>query len=215
MEFVDILFPPRIAMGAQRKTRWRTTIVQTQSGREFSNQEWSRAQHTYDVGFAVRTATDYDAIVQHFHSVRARAMSFPLQDKLDFQCTADRGLVVNAGGSPTELSLAKKYGAGAYAYNRAITRPVVATLTVYRLRSGATTNITASTTVSATTGAVVIAGGVFLPGDVLSWSGRFLVPCRYDTDELPALIVDRRVGEGGEMLVRCDGISIVEVREGA
>jgi len=213
MEFLDILFPPHIAMGAQRRVRWKTSIVQVQSGQEFSNQEWSKAQHTFDVGFAVRTAIDYDQIVQHFHSVRGRARSFPLKDTLDYLVTVDRGVVVDKGGSPTELYLAKQYGSGASAYKRQITRPVVATIAVYRLRVGVTTNITASSTISATAGTIVIAGGVVLIGDVLSWSGQFLVPCRYDADDLPALIVDRQPG-ARELLVRCDGIPIVEVREG-
>lgn len=214
MVFVDIPFPPRIALGAQRRPGWKTGVVQTASGREVTDQQWSRARHRFDVSFAVRTATDYADVLDHFHSVRGRAKSFPFKDALDFRVEASRGVLLDDGESPTTgYQLAKRYGAGSDKYERAITRPKSGTAAVYRLRSGTTTDITASCTISYTTGLVQIAGGVFLPGDTLSWSGQFWVPCRYDTDELPAVTVNRNPGPEGELLVQCDSIPVCEVRE--
>lgn len=213
MVFVDIEFPRRIALGAQRRAGWNTTVVQVQSGHESTNQNWSKARHSFDVSMAVRTSSDYDAVVQHFHSVRGRAKAFPFKDALDYRVEASRGVLLDDGDSPTTgYHLAKTYGAGADTYSRAITRPVVSTVAVYRQRGAVNTNVTGSATISATTGFVEFTGGTVQGGDVLSWSGQFLVPCRYDTDELPGLIVDREIG-GGELLVRCESIPIVEVRE--
>lgn len=214
MQWVDIPFPPRIALGAQRRPRWNTTIVQVQSGRESSNQNWSRVRHQFDVSLAVRTASDYDEVVQHFHSVRGRAKAFPFRDAVDYRVEASRGILLDDYDSPTTAyQLAKTYGTGADRYDRRITRPKGGTVAVYRLRGATTTDITSSCTISTTTGLVSITGGVVIGGDVLSWSGQFYVPCRYDTDELPSIVVNRNPGAAGELLVQCDSIPIVEIRE--
>lgn len=215
MIYVNVEFPRHIAFGAQRRAGWKTSLAQTGAGFESANQDWARARHRYDVGFAVRTAADYHAITEHFHSMRGRFKAFPFLDVLDYRVEASDGVLLDAGGSPAEFQLAKSYGSGADVYDRPITRPIVSTVAVYRLRSGVTTVITGSCTISATTGLVVIADGVLQSDDVLSWSGQFHVPCRYDTDELPAVIINRRPGDGGydDLLVQCDAIPIVEMRE--
>lgn len=214
MQFVNIEFPRRIALGAQRRAGWKTGLATTNAGFENVNQDWSRARHRYDLSFAVRTTEAYAAITEHFHTVRGRFKKFPFRDVLDYRVEASNGVLIDDGDSPTTgYQLAKRYGTGGDAYDRAITRPVDAV--VYRLRTGVTTNITASCTISTTTGIVTIAGGVYLVGDVLSWSGQFNVPCRYDTDELPALVINRRPGttDYDDLLVQCDSIPLVEVRE--
>jgi uncharacterized protein (TIGR02217 family) len=213
LEFVDIQFPHRIAMGAQRRPGWRTSLAQSLGGFESTNQDWSRARHSYDISFAVRTGTDYQAVASHFHQMRGRFRYFPFKDVLDYRAEASNGVLLDESGSPTVgYQLAKRYGSGSYAWDRPITRPRTGTVAVYRTRAGNTVNITAQSTITYTTGMVVIAPTVYQPGDVLSWSGEFYVPCRYDLDDLPAVIVDKHAGSG-EFLVRCDSIPIVEVRE--
>jgi uncharacterized protein (TIGR02217 family) len=213
MIFVDIPFPPRLAMGIGRKVGWRTTVAMTQGGYENAVQNWLKARHTFDAAFAVRDATDFADIEAHFHSVRARTYKFPLSDPLDNRVEASAGILIPDVGSPSNgYQLAKTYGSGPYPYRRAITRPRVDTVAIYRLRAGVTTAITGSATISATTGRVEFDATVVQHTDVLSWSGRFWVPCRYDIDELPAVVVNRRPG-GGELLVDTSGITIVEVKE--
>jgi uncharacterized protein (TIGR02217 family) len=213
MNYVDIPFPPRISLGAQRRPGWSTTVVATIAGFESTNQNWSRARHAYEVSLAVRTEDDYDTVVQHFHQVRGRAKAFPFKDALDYRVEASRGVLLDDGDSPTTgYHLAKRYGSGADAYDRRITRPKSGTVAIYRLRGGVTTDITGSATISYTTGWVTFTGGTVHAGDVLSWAGQFWVPCRYDVDQLPGLIVDRR-GSGGPLLVQCESIPILEVRE--
>lgn len=214
----DLVFPKRIAMGAQRSPRWSTTLLKRGDGRTYTLSDWEDALHEFDLSLAVRVAEDYDVIVQHFHAARGRRHTFPFWDPLDYLVTQARGVVIDRGeDSPTTTwQLAKRYGSGASAWNRRITRPR-AGVTIYRTRGGSTTDITSSSTVSLTTGQVTFGGGVYLPGsDVLAWAGQFDVPCRYDTDALPSLIVDKRPGRAGMegLLVRCDSIRIVEDREG-
>jgi uncharacterized protein (TIGR02217 family) len=214
MQYRPIEFPPRIAFGAQRAPMWATGIVQTASGHEFADQRWADARHAFDISFAVRTAEDYGVIVEHFHSVRGRAFSFPFHDHLDYRVEAANGVLLDAPpSSPSEgYQLAKRYGSGDYAWDRAITKPAEDTVVVLRTRASVTTDVTGSCTIDLDTGRTVIAGGVVLPGDTLAWSGEFFVPCRYDTDRLPTLIVNRQPGADGQLFVQCDSIQVLEVR---
>lgn len=212
MLYVNIEFPRHIAFGAQRRAGWKTALASTGAGFESANQDWARARHRYDVSFAVRTAADYHAITEHFHSMRGRFKAFPFMDVLDYRVSQVDGVLLDADA---DFQLAKSYGTGADIFDRPITRPIVSGAAVYRTRAGVTTNITASCTISALTGVVTIDGGALDSDDVLSWSGEFFVPCRYDTDDLPAVIINRSPGRGDfdDLLVQCDAIPIVEVRE--
>jgi uncharacterized protein (TIGR02217 family) len=215
MIYVNILFPPRLAFGLQRTASWSTAIAQVISGREGAAiQNWSDARHEYDASFAVRTVSDLETILDHFHSVRGRAKKWPLKDPLDYTVTVARGVLLDDGDSPTTgYQMAKRYGTGSDVYYRRITRPAQGTIAIYRLRAGVTTNITANCTIGYTDGQVAIASGAYMTGDVLSWSGQFFTPCRYDTDSLPSVAVNRNPGQAGELLVQCDSIPIIEALE--
>jgi len=208
MIFVNSELPRGLQMGALRKSGWSTTVVKSISGAEITIQNWSKTQHSFDLSHAIRTAADFDAVAQHFHTMRGKAKKFPFRDPLDNSCTVARGALVQVTAY-TAYTLAKTYGSGGDAYLRAITRPTG--VSIFRTRTGATTDITSSCTVSATTGAVSITGGVVLSGDTVAWSGSFFVPVRFDIDELPA--VAQAMSPGGDLLVTCDNLPLVEVRE--
>lgn len=206
--YLDIVFPNRIALGASREPEWSTTVVQNFGGFTSANLNWSNAKHAYDIALAIRTADDYKLVLAHFHSVRGRWKAFPFQDPLDYRCEQSEGSLIDNGESPAgDYQLAKTYGTGADSWVRRITRPKPGVI-VYRTRAGVVT--TATATVSLTTGRVTVAGHV--AGDTYAWSGQFWTPCRYDSDKLPAVVVDRKPG-GGEYLVRCESIRLVETRE--
>jgi len=211
MAYANITFPTRIAFGAQRRGGWKTSIARSTSGRESANQEWSRTRYSFDVSFSVRTSADYEAIVDHFHSVRGRFKHFPFTDVLDYRVDTTNGVLIDEGSSGYQL--AKRYGAAPDNYDRIITRP--RDVAVFRTRTAVTTDITADCTIDTTTGLVDPDPGIVIGGDTLAWSGEFDIPCRYDTDELPALIVNRMPGQDDfdNLLVQCDGIVIVEVIE--
>jgi uncharacterized protein (TIGR02217 family) len=210
MIYVDIEFPERIAFGAESDPMWMTELAVTRSGSESTNQAWSQSRHSYDVSFAVRNKTDYLLIRSHFHQVRGRAKSFPFKDYLDFEVSSSQGVLTSTGVADT-YQMFKRYGSGDDLYDRKITRPDSGSVAIFRTRSGVTSNITGSSTVTYTTGVVVVTG--HQSGDVYTWSGTFHVPCRYDTDRLPAVIVNKEPGAQGELLVQCQSIPLVEVRE--
>lgn len=207
MIYVNSQLPQCISMGAQADVLWSTNIVSLTNGFDSSNQNWQDCRHNYDISYAVRTVTDFMTIRNHFNSVRGRAKSFPFRDPIDNTALQSEGVLLENDESPSQWQMFKRYGSGVDAYDRKITRPV-ATPTVYRTRTGSTSTITP--TIDYTTGLVTISGHT--SGDTYAWAGSFLVPCRYDTDRLPTLIADRE-SNGGELLVRCDSIPLVEVKE--
>jgi uncharacterized protein (TIGR02217 family) len=204
--FVNTPFPECIAYGAQSDPMWSTAVAATVGGSEYTNQNWQHMRHVYDVSFAVRTASDYALIKVHHAMMRGRAKSFPFKDFLDFEVASTEGVTEASGGG---YQLFKRYGLGSDAYDRKITRPKTGTLTIYRTRTAVTTDVTGSATISYTTGTFTISG--HMSGDVYTWEGEFDVPCRYDTDRLPSVVVTRQ--GAGELLVQCPSINLLEVKE--
>jgi uncharacterized protein (TIGR02217 family) len=209
--YVDTPFPDCIAFGAQASPMWATNLAVGFSGFEIANQNWEEQRHSYDVSFAVRTASDYRLIKTHFNVMRGRAKSFPFKDFLDFEVESTEGITVVADDPMDGYQLLKRYGSGGDAYDRRITRPKTGTLTIYRTRSAVTTDVTGSATVDLSGGTVNISGHV--NGDVYTWAGEFFVPCRYDVDVLPAVAINKEPGAEGELLVDCGAIQLVEVKE--
>lgn len=215
MQYMDIEPPECIAFGALRRVGWNTTIVQALGGAEVANQNWTKRRHTFDISFAIRTVSAYDSIDQHHTMARGKAKVFPFKDFLDFQVTRERGqLVVDPSSGDPAFWLAKTYGTGPDQYVRFITRPRSGTVAIFRLRGATTADITSSATIDYSTGRLVIDDSALQVGDLLSWTGEFRVPCRYDTDDLPGMTPNRQPGDEGELYVQCDSIQLVEHKEG-
>jgi len=208
MTFVDTPFPERIAFQAKAETMWNTTLTALLSGYEATNQNWSQTRHSYDAGLAVRLASDYLLVKTHFNKMRGRAKSFPFRDPVDHTVAQAAGVLTLISGSNYQMYY--RYGSGGDAFDRKITRPKTGTVAIFRTRSSVTTNITGSSTITYTTGVVAVTGHV--SGDTYAWSGDFYVPCRYDIDTLPGVVVNKQ-GPRGEVYVECSSIPIVEVRE--
>lgn len=214
MSYIDIPFPDCIAFGAQSDAVWSTDIVEMIGGWEFPNENWQDNRHEFDGSLTVRTVSDFALVRTHFNEIRGRGNTFPFKDYLDFTVTMAQGVLLTlalvAPAANGTFYLHKKYGS-TNPYYRRITRPV-SPIQVFRTRSAVTTDITgAGAAVTYTTGAVAITG--HMSGDTYSWSGQFMVPCRYGTDKLRASIINKEPGQNGELLVSCDAIPIIEVRE--
>jgi uncharacterized protein (TIGR02217 family) len=210
MIVIDAPLPDCIAFGMRSDPAWSTDIVAAISGREVANQKWAHTRHYYDLAFAVRIASDYMAIRTHFHSVRGRTYAFLVKDPLDYAAVQSDGITDEAEVASDGWQMFKVYGTGPYAYSRRITRPVSGSLTIWRTRSAVTTDVTGSATVDYSAGTFTVSGDT--PGDTYAWAGEFRVPCRYDIDRLPGAIMNRQPNDG-ELIVSCDSIPLVEVRE--
>lgn len=201
----DVEFPECVAVGASRTPGWSTTMLETLGAWAHATQNWSSARHSYDVTLAVRTATDYAQVLDHFHEHRGRLLVFPFKDFLDFAATKTQGVALHVSG--LDYQLYKRYGS-VNPYDRRVTRPVEGTVTVYRTRAGVQSVIDPQ--INYSLGLVTCNGHE--DGDTYQWEGEFRVPVRYANDKMPAVVVDREPG-GGELLVVCEQILLVEHRE--
>lgn len=209
--FVDIPFPDAIAFGALSDPLWATELATTRAGWETAAALWQQGKHAFDVSFAVRTATAYRLVRTHFHQVRGRAGTFPFKDYLDFEATSAEGVSDESENQTDAFQMFKRYGSGASAYDRKITRPKTGTIAIFRTRSMVTTDVTVNATIDYTDGTFTVSGDA--PGDIYTWSGEFRVPCRYAEDRLPAAIINKEPAQDGELLVQCGSIGVLEVRE--
>lgn len=202
MAWIDTPFPPCLAFGIECDPEWETTVIVTIGGQESRLLQWADARHSYDAAFAVRTLSDHALIREHFHLARGRTHSWPLLDPTDNAATVAEG-VAEAGASANTYQLLKRYGSGAYAYDRKITRPFGVAL----YKSAVLQVAGVDYTIDEATGIVSIGSTT---ASALTWAGSFYVPCRYDTNKLPVRVVNR--GQG-ELLIESGGIPLVEVKE--
>lgn len=202
MAWIDTPFPPCLAFGIECDPEWSTTVIATIGGRESRLQAWADARHAYDASFVVRTLDDHALIRAHFNMARGRTHSWPLLDPTDNEATVADGFAEDAADANT-YQLVKRYGSGADAYDRKITRPFGVAL----YKSAVLQVAGVDYTIDEDTGIVSITG---TSAAALTWAGQFYVPCRYDVDRLPVRVVNRN-GEG--LLLESGGIPIVEVKE--
>ena len=203
MSWIDTPFPPCLSYGIECDPEWQTVIATTASGFESRNLNWSQARHSYDASFAIRTNADHALVREHFHMARGRTHSWPLLDPTDHVCALADGVVSEP--TPGTFQLYKRYGSGAFAYDRKITRPFEVSVYLNGLLLGES-----DYSLDEDTGLLTLDDSEATINNV-AWAGQFYVPCRYDTGRLPVRIENRQ--PGGEYLVRSESIPIVEVRE--
>ena len=154
MSFIETpRFPDDIAWGAQGGPQYSTDLVTVASGFEKRNQNWADARLKWDVGYAVRTQTQYDALLAFFHAAKGRAHGFRFKDHADYLVAATTGRVGSAAlgdGTPGPFQLYKRYTSGTTYTDRAISKPV--SVTVYK--GGVAQTPTTHYTLDTTTGLV-------------------------------------------------------------
>lgn len=210
MAWMNTPFPPRLAYGLECDPEWEVRIASTISGIESRNLNWSNARHRYDASFVIRSATDHQAIREHFHMARGPFHSWPLLDPLDHEVGVTEGVATDTEvASEPFFQLQKQYGSGGFAYRRKITRLVPGSTRVYL--GGILKTEGADYTLDDDTGLLLIVDTDAVAADI-TWSGQFYVPCRYDTTKLPVRL-QTRGGQDMEYMVSSEGIPICEVRE--
>lgn len=198
-------FPDNIAFGATVGPTYLTVVTPVYSGRDGRIPAWSQARIHFDVGRRCMNVADTATLDAFFRAVKGRAYGFRIKDWTDYTCTTTQG-VLSATGTTGVYQLGKQYVSGALSETRAISKPVAGTVLVFK--NGV--QITSGLTLDTTTGHVTISptpGGT----DVLTWSGQFDVPVRFDADEMKKQIMDRN-GASGDLLVDWGSIPIIEIR---
>lgn len=205
MSFIETpRFPDRIAFTAMSGPAFSTNVITLVSGFESRNINWSETRHTFDLAIPVRTQTEVEEITAFFRRVYGRANGFRIKDWSDYDVV--KASCVSLGNSPdVEYQMRKDYVSGSTTVYRTITKPVSGSVSVYvndSLQTG-------GYSVDYTTGIITFDSPPSGSPPVVTWSGEFDVPVRFDTDTLKWRVVDR--GADG-LLYQVDALPLVEVR---
>jgi uncharacterized protein (TIGR02217 family) len=206
--FDDVAFPISIGRGAQVEPGFSTVVVTTASGHEQRNSDWASGRLRFDAGPGVRSEADMQALIAFFRARRGAAKAFRFRDPLDHSSNAMTGAptatdqAIGVGdGVQTSFALVKRYGSGAEAEERRITRPDPGSALV-ALNGVAQTS-------GWSLGALGAVNFIVPPvvGAQVTAGFRFDVPVRFAEDRLA---IDAQIFAAGEAA----SVPLIEVREG-
>lgn len=185
--FFEGRLPLPLARGAGGGPERRTEIVTLGSGREQRNAVWAHGRRRYDIGGAIATLDELNAIIAFFEARRGRLQGFRFHDAADGKSCApsatpaplDQPLGVG-DGVRVAFPLQRAYGD----YLRPILKPVAGSVRVAvdggELAPGAFA-------VDTTTGLVTLAAAP-ATGKPVSAGFLFDTPVRFDADRLDATL---------------------------
>lgn len=206
----EVVFPLAVSLRAAGGPERRTEIVVLGSGREVRNARWADSRRRWDAGSGIRSLDDLHEVLAFFEARRGRLRGFLWRDPIDDRSSppsrdpapTDQRLGTGDGVT-TRFALVKRYGDTAHEWVRPILRPVAGSVRV----AVAGVEKTAGTAFTLEADGVVAftAGHVPAAGQVVTAGYRFLVPARFDTDEIR---VDLSAFVAGEI----PSIPLVELR---
>lgn len=193
--FHDVRFPLAVAFGATGGPERRTQIVTLGSGHERRGQRWRRARRRYDAGAGLRSLDDLHAVVAFFEARRGPLHAFRYHDPVDGRScpplsepAATDQWLGEGDGLRTVFPLVKRYGEGADAEPRGITRPVPGSVAI------TVDGEPAEATTDHATGLVTFAQPP-AAGAAVTAGYLFDVPVRFDTDRLVVALAAFSAGE--------------------
>lgn len=186
-----------VAYGSEFGQEFSTRIVALKSAVERRNINWSMPLGRYGIIYSALRAEDHKEVRAAHMASMGSAIPFRFKDWTDYQ--AD-GEVIGAGtGDMQTVQLVKAYKFGPVTLSRIIKKPIASGLVVYS--DGAPI----ASTVDATTGLVTFLAGA---GAVVTWSGEFDIPVRFDDDRLDMEPLARR----GDGFILSADVGLTEVR---
>ena len=204
--FDDVSFPMAMGKSAIVSPGFSTAVVTTASGHEQRNVDWDSARMSFDVGPGVRSEADALALIAFFRARRGRAKGFRFRDPTDFSSAGMTGtpgaldqLLGVGDGVRTGFDLVKRYGAGADAEVRGVTRPVAPSVLVSVAGAAVATGWTLDG------GRVVFAVAPAAGAEVRA-GFLFDVPVRFAEDVIEVAVGTWRAGD-------IVSVGLVEVRE--
>jgi uncharacterized protein (TIGR02217 family) len=198
--FDEVQFPPDIAYGATGGPEFNTSVVVAKSGAESRNENWSESRIVFDVSTGVKEPEQTTRLITFFRNRRGRKRGFRFKDWSDYE--AENQPLGTGDGAETAFQLQKLYDDGVVYSLRDIKKPIGDTVLVFV--DGAPLEFEDGYTLDSTTGLVEfdVAPG---NGSVLTWSGEFDIPARFDTDQLKVQAVDKN-------LFVAESIPVIELR---
>lgn len=184
MAFHDVRLPDDIERGAQGGPAFRTSVVETISGFEQRNGEWSLARMEWDASYGIQTKADYDDILEFFYARNGRLHGFRFKDWTDFEATGEATVPSVGDGAETDFQLTKTYSDSAGSYARTILLPVTSPNTVTVYVAGSPQTLITHYTIES--GGIIRFTGGNEPGvgDAVTADFEFDVPVRFDDDQL-------------------------------
>ena len=204
--FHDVLFPLSIAFGTTGGPERRNEIVPLSNGGEQRNARRRHARRRYDAGTGVRSLADLRDVVAFFEARRGSLTAFRFADPFDNSSSASGEpqatdqWIGTGDGMTRAFQLLKRYGEGADAYERPITKPREGTVRV------AVDGVERVVEADLSTGLVTL---IEAPdaNAVVTAGFRFDVPVRFDVEHLAVSVTGFEAGE-------VPSIPLVEVRDG-
>lgn len=197
-DFVEVQFPTDISYGAKGGPGFSTDVVETFSGREQRNINWSQARARYNVASGVKSESQWAALISFFRARRGKAIGFRYKDWSDYKGSNE---AIGAGDdSTTDFQLVKIYSSGSAAVSRTITKPVSGTVKIYVDSILQNSGVSVDTETGIVTFDSAPAADESITADF-----EFDVPVRFDTDNLELSVDAYDAG-------RWDAIPLVEVR---
>ncbi len=175
MSFSESVLPVNVQPGATSSTMFATTVVTLRSGAEYRNQRWANPLRTYEVSYGVRPRAALLTDLQQFALERAGAFEgFRARDWLDY--TAEDEPAGTGDGTTWWFRFYKQYGT----HQRRVLKVDLATVTV---EVDGIPLAPSSYSVDANNGTVILATAP-LAGELVTWSGEFHVPVRFEDDDI-------------------------------
>lgn len=163
-----------VEINAVRRQRWDVEVVTSDGGSEVRNSRWSQPLLEFDVSYptALRDDAVFQSVLQAYLATGGGLDSFAFTDWTDYQATNEEFGI--GDGATLTFSLFKSYDFGSASFSRRIYLPVSA-ITVKKDGVTQVSGYTVSYTAGTVTFSVAPANAV-----VLTWTGDFDVPVRFD-----------------------------------
>ena len=191
--FLERRIPADVAPGASVAPRFNTWIKQLRGGGEYRNALWSQPLRTFSVTYQARGRARLEDDLQRFlMETSGSLIGFRVKDWSDYRVTDQETGV--GDGVRFWFPLVKSYGA----FQRRIFKPDTAEVTVKV--AGATLDPDAYL-VDVTNG-VVIMRNAPSAGQIVTWSGTFDVPCRFEDDAFDVMMQTEDIGGTGRIGLR-------------
>jgi len=207
MAFPTYRLPSDVEEGATGGPEFSTVIQEAVSGQEQRIRVWASCRARYDIGYSVLHSDDpvgsYQAVLALFYAHNGRLRGFRFKDWGDYQAS-DTKLGVG-DSADTTFQLSKIYDPSLILLNTPGT--LTYTREIYLLATTPTIKVNTVTATPVTHYSISATGLVTFVtpptvGHVLTWSGEFDIPVRFDVDYLPTQMNVNNIAEIGSIPLR-------------
>lgn len=190
---VDLVrLPDHIERGSQGGPQFKVNILSAVSGHEQRDSKWDRRRGVWDVGYGIRNVADLQTVEALFHAQLGKTFPFLFKDWKDYTATDET--IGTGNGVLTTFQLIKTYVTRKYtdnsvvrSYVRDIEYPVASTVVI---KDNGSTVSPSNYTLNS--GGVLVFNSAVTNGHLITWTGEFDVPVRFDIDELKVSVDSAR-----------------------